>query len=377
MPTHMAGVLRKVMFMARDRVLNPRKRRLSRKHIPLEENIAAFILLCGLVGMVFWVTAQRTDYNPEDRDISPEHLLQSSSREKLYSLPFKPWVEPGTEIQAIAQDLGIFPETIVDQEWVVESRVKQFSPETLFEKINGEAEKFLRQGFQALHYIVLISKGDGGELAIELYDQGDMGGSMGIFSDHVSENNIIEQSGPVVFFRTQAGAIGRKGKYFFRIAGDRENDNIRQKSVQLAQAFTLLQEEAEEGASKEFQILNSGLEIPSERISLQSENVFQFDFVKDFWFGQLDPENPASVFVHQTASNAEAAQLFEEILAEQSYDYEIVEETESTVILLHNFLQTYFVMSYQGPFLFGIEHLAERTQIAPIMQALTEELEDD
>ena len=272
--------------MAHGRAFNPKKRRLARKHIPFGENIAAFILLCGLAGMLLWVTAQRTNYNPENRDISPEYLLQSSSRKQLYSLPFKPWVESGTETQtttqALAQNLGIFPESIVDQEWVAESRVKQFSPDTLFEKINGEAEKFLRQGFQALHYIVLTSQADGSELAIELYDQGDMGGSMGIFSDHMSEDNVIEQSGPVIFFRTQAGAIGRKGQYFFRIAGDRENENIRQKSVQLTQAFALLQEEAEEGVSKEFQILNSRLEIPSERISLQRENVFQFDFVKDF-----------------------------------------------------------------------------------------------
>ncbi len=365
-----------VTIMAHDRVFNPKKRRLARKHIPFGENIVSCILLCGLAGTLLWVTAQRTNYHPENRDISAELLLQGSSREKLYALPFKPWVEPGTETQTIAQNLGIFPESVVDREWVAESRVKQFAPDTLFEKINGEAEKFLRQGFQALHYIVLASKADGGELAVELYDQGDMGGSMGIFSDHVSEDNVIEQSGPVVFFRTQAGAIGRKGKYFFRIAGDRESEDIRQKSVQLAQAFALLQEEAEEGGSREFHILHSGLGVPSERISLQSENVFQFDFVKNFWFGQLEPENPASLFVHQTASHAEAAQLFGEILAEQSYDHEIVEETESTVILRHNFLQSYFVLSYQGPFLFGIEHLAEKTQIAPIMQGFAEEFED-
>ena len=81
------------------------------------------------------------------------------------------------------------------------------------------------------------------------------------------------------------------------------------------------------------------------------------------------------MFVHQTSSDAEAGQLFEEILEEQSYEYEIVDETESTVILLHNFLQTYFVIRYQGAFIFGIEHLAEETQIAPIMERLTREFE--
>lgn len=362
------------MLMAQENVFTTRKHGFLRKHIPLMENIAAFILVCGLVGIVLWVMVQKDNYHPEDRDISPEHLVQRSSQEKLYSVPFKAWVDPGIEAQPFVQDLGIFPETIVDQEWMVESRLKQFTPDNLFEKINGEAEKFLRQGFQSLHYIVLTSKKDGAELAIELYDQGDMGGSMGIFSDHMSDDNVIEQHGPVIFFQTPVGAIGRKGRYFFRVAGDRENENVRQKSVQLAQAFALLQE-TEEEASEGFRMLNRGLDIPSERITFQSENVFQFDFAKDFWFGQLDPENPARVFVHQTSSPAEAGQLFEEILEEQSYEYEIVDETESTVILLHNFLQTYFVMSYQGTFIFGVEHLAEETQIAPIMERFTREVE--
>jgi hypothetical protein len=363
-----------MMIMAQENVFAIRKRRFLRKRIPRMENIAAFILICGLAGIVLWVMAQKNNYHPEDRDISPEHLIQRSNQEKLYSLPFKPWVEPGTETQSLVQNLGIFPETIVDQEWMVESRLKQFTPDNLFEKINGEAEKFLQQGFQSLHYLVLTSKEDGSELAIELYDQGDMGGSMGIFSDHMSDDNVIEQHGQVIFFQTPVGAIGRKGKYFFRIAGDRENDNVRQKSVQLAQAFTLLQE-IEEETSVGFRILNRGLDIPSERITFQSENVFQFDFAKDFWFGQLELENPARVFVHQTSSPAEVGQLFEEILEEQSYEYEIVDETESTVILFHNFLQTYFVISYQGAFIFGIEHLAQEKQIAPIMERLTGELE--
>ncbi len=360
--------------MAQDRVFNPKKRRLLRKQIPLRENVAACILLGVLGWIVLWVVAQRTNYNPEDRDILPEHLLQSSGQETLYALPLKTWVEPGTESASTTLNLGIFPETVVDQEWMVESRLKQFTPDNLFEKINGEAEKFLRQGFQTLHYLVLRSNADGAELAIELYDQGDMGGSMGIFSDHVSGDSLIEQNGPVVFFRTPIGAIGRKGQYFFRIAGDRENENIRQKSVGLVQTFALLPESNEE-VSEEFRILNRGLEIPPELITFQSQNVFQFDFAKDFWFGQLDPEKPVRAFVYQAASDEEAGQLFDNILEEQGYDYEIIRKSESGVIMRHNFLKTYFVMSSEGPFLFGIENLPEEAQIAPIMERFSKEFE--
>jgi hypothetical protein len=350
-----------------DRVFNAKRRKLLRKHIPLVENIVTLGLFGILVGVGLWVAAQRNHYDPKERTISPEQLLQSSHPQKLYTPPLKPWVEPGTEIKPAASNLGIFPETILDQDWEVGSRLRQFNPDNLFEKIDGEAEKFIRQGFKSLYYIGLKSKDDGSELSIELFDQGSTTGSIGIFSDHLSDDKVIQQNGPVIFFKTSNGAIGRKGRYFFRIAGNQESEKIRKKSEQVALAFSQL-EEPEEGISEESQILSRGLEIPSNLITFQSKNVFQFDFLKDFWFGQFNPDDPARAFVHRAGSPEEAKKLFEEILMEQSLDYEKVEETAWGVILQHTYLKNYFVISQQGPFIFGIENLADKNQIQPIME---------
>jgi hypothetical protein len=361
--------------MAKDRVFNTRKPRLLRKHISLRENIVVLVLLCGLIGVVFWVVIQRYNYNPKDRDIPVEQLLQSSNQQKLYNLPLKPWVEPGVDTtKPVKPDLGIFPEIIVDQEWQAGARLKRFGPENLFEKINGEAEKFLRQGFKSLYYIILRAKEEESELSIELYDQGDTTGSIGIFSDHVSGDKAIEQNGPVTFFKTSNGAIGRKGKYFFRIAGSQENEKIRKKSEQVAVAFSQL-EESEEDPSEEFRILSRGLEISPNLITFQSENVFQFDFVKNFWFGQLNSENSTRAFVHRAASPEEAGKLFGEIVSEQGSDYEMVEQTDSRAVMLHNYLKNHFVMDYRGPFIFGIENLADKNQIGPIMERLAKEVD--
>lgn len=359
--------------MTQDPVFNPKKRKLLRKHIPLAENVCTFFLLCGLMGIVLWVVIQRDNYDPQERDISVEQLLQSSSEKKLYNLPLKPWVEPGTSTELTSQNLGLFPETILDGEWQVASHLKQFGPENLFEKINGEAEKFLRQGFKSLSYIGLKSKEDGSELSIELYDQGDVKGSIEIFSDHTFGDKVIEQSGPVTFFKTSVGAIGRKGKYFFRIAGSQESEKIRKKSEQIAVAFSQL-EESEQDTLEESRILR-GLEISPELITYQSKNVFQFDFVKDFWFGQLSPENPARVFIHRAASEEDAKNLFGEIVKEQSYDYEMVEETDFRVVMFHSFLKNYFVLSYQGSFVFGVENLEDQNQIEPIMGRFLKEFQ--
>ncbi|HWP45875.1 MAG TPA: DUF6599 family protein [Candidatus Limnocylindrales bacterium] len=353
--------------MNQDRVFNAKRRKLLRKYIPLSENIVTLGLFGILIGISLWVFAQRHHYDPKERTLSPEQLLQSSHPEKLYTPPLKPWVEPGMDIKPATADLGIFPETILDQDWQLASRLKQFNPNNLFEKIDGEAEKFIRQGFKSLYYIVLKSKDDGSELSIELFDQGSTTGSIGIFSDHWSDDKEIQQNGPVTFFKTSNGVIGRKGRYFFRIAGDRESEKIRKKSEQVAGAFSQL-EEPEESVSEEFQILSRGLEIPSSLITFQSKNVFQFDFLKDFWFGQFNPNDPARAFVHQAGSPEEAKKLFEEILNEQSLDYEKVEETVWGVILQHNYLKNYFVISQQGSFIFGIENLADKNQIQPIME---------
>jgi len=359
--------------MTQDPVFNPKKRKVLRKYIPLTENISAFLLLCGLVGIVLWVAVQRNNYNPGERDVSIEQLSQNSNPEKLYNLPLKPWVEPGTSPESATQDLGVFPKAILDEDWQVSSRLKQFGPENLFEKIDGEAEKFLRHGFKSLSYLVLKSKGDGSELSIELYDQGDVKGSIGIFSDHVSNDKTLEQQGPVTFFKTSAGAIGRKGKYFFRIAGSQENEKIRKKSEQVAIAFSQLGE-SEPDTLEESRILR-GLGVSPELITYQSKNVFQFDFAKDFWFGQLHPENPARAFVHRVTAEEDVEKLFVEIVKEQSYDYEIVAETDARVVMFHHFLKNYFVMGRQGPFIFGIENLDDKNQIEPMMERFLKELQ--
>ncbi len=361
--------------MAQTRVFNSKKRRVLRKQIPFMENVSGVMLLAGLAGIGIWVATQGNNYNPEDRDVSLEQLLQASSQEKLYNLPLKPWVEPGTLQTVATPDPGIFPETIFDSEWKMESRIKQFDETNLFEKINGEAEKFLKQGFRSLNYLVLLSRDGNNEIAIELYDQESMGGSMGIFSDHMSGDKIIEQENEVVYFETSVGAIGRKGKYFFRIAGNTESEIIQQKTRQLITAFSQLQEK-EHGTPKEFRILNEKMKISPERITYQQDNVFQYDFAKNFWFGQFEADDAGRVFIHQDMSLEQTKILFEKILEEQSYDYQIVEKSDTRVVMFHEYLKNYFVIGYQGTYLFGAENIKNQEQLVQLMENLGQEIGD-
>ena len=362
--------------MARDRVFTSKKRRVLRKRIPIAENFSSIILFCALSLMVIWFATQKTNYDPGERDLSYEQLLKKSNELQLYTPPLKPWVEPGTSHENSTQNLGIFPRVILDEEWRIASRLKQFHSGNLYEKINGEAEKFIRQGFQSLNYLVLRSGRDQSEIAIELYDQGDLGGSLGIFDGHLSDEKVIEQKGSVIYFTTSAGAIGRKGRFFFRIAGDQASENIRAKSIQLLESFSQLPQAAEE-IPQAYQILSEKLEIPLTRISFQKQNVFQYDFVENFWFARLQGSDRARIFLHHASSGEEAGVLFEEILAEQSYDYHVVTDDGILVVMFHDFLKNYFAIQQQGPYIFGVENTEDLREIAPLMERLSRELEDD
>lgn len=174
--------------MAAGTILTRKRHRILREHVPRAESWSVVFLSVALVALVMWVFGQRDAYDPAGRDLPPELLSADGPKMKLYNAPLKQWVEPGTQTTGGGTPaLGLFPESVVADAWSVSERVRTFKANNLYEKINGEAEKFIKQGFLSLHYVVLRAT-DGTEFAIELYDQGDIGRSLGIFAQHVSAN---------------------------------------------------------------------------------------------------------------------------------------------------------------------------------------------
>ena len=189
--------------MSRDAIFNARRHRLLRTRIPLTENLASVVLICVLAGVIIWVLAQRDAYDPATRDLPVELLVREGPAIAIYNAPLSPWFEPGQSQFPPREALGPLPETILDEQWQLVGRVKRFDADNLYEKINGEAERFLKQGFVSLSYAVLRSAEDGSEMAIELYDQGSVGGSMGVFSQHVSDSRDVRQRNGVSYDRAK------------------------------------------------------------------------------------------------------------------------------------------------------------------------------
>ena len=297
--------------MHRDHIFNSRRNHLRRAQIPHRENLSVVLIFVVLLTLVAWVVTTSNKFDPSERDL-PIELLQDNTQEiRIYTPPLKLWIEPGRQGSGTTFDLAPFPADTLDSQWQLAGRVRTFQSDNLYEKINGEAEKFIKQGFVQLAFLRLRSMTDAGEIAIELFDQGDIGGSLGIFAEHAAGRAVENRDG-VSYFYTEAGAIGRKDRYFFRIAGDNSSPVIKEKAARLVEAFAQLgstspaQEALEQTAPAGFVLLNQRLGIPESEIQFQEDNVFQYDFAQKFWFGNAGLDDDARLFVHIADDSASA-----------------------------------------------------------------------
>lgn len=364
--------------MARHRILNSRKRSLYRKDFPFIEIWSSLFVLACLGSVIIWVTFQKNNFSAEERDLTYDQLLASSVEDNLYSPPFKYWSPPQAQITStiVSPKLGIFPPTILSESWIQGSRLKRFSSDNLYEKINGEAEKFISLGFQSLHYLSIKQINGNEEISIELFDQGSTKGSWGAFSEHRSSKSIIKNTDRVIYFQTSVGAIGMGGRYFFRIAGNQESQLIEDKTMMLLVSFNDLAQSPEDSA-KGLNILNQKLKISPNFISYESQNVFQFHFAQDFWFGQPIKGSHARYFIHEGIDPKSSTALYNRLIEALSEDYESIQFTEKRHTFKHPFLKTYFIVSHQMNLVFGIENMEQslnwKTQIATFQKALMDE----
>ena len=357
------------------RLFNPKRRRIHRKHISGYETLSSLIILFILAGIVLWAATRKNLYDPARQDISLEAMEDVSSSIVLYKRPLKTWQSPEKTNASDDVDLGVFPDSIASDQWRPKSRVKTYNPENLYVKIDGEAERFLRHDFKTLSYVVLQSSNHIEEISIELYNQGSIAGSSGIFAEHRSPESRVEQDGPNTFFETGIGLIGRKDHFFYRIAGNRSSESIRNKSRQLVKSFSELPA-PESAVAFGYQLLQE-LNIEPADIRHQAVNVFQYDFAKDFWFGKPEKTSQAEVFVHRAESKDSALQLLTRILEEHQYEYKIIRKTENLALLQHNFLKSYFIITVQDSFVFGVDRAEDQDTSFKLLEMIGRALPDE
>lgn len=340
--------------MARtNRIFNDLKRaKLLRKSIPPAEAFAGVVCLVVILGFGVWVAAQKNTFDPAERDVSMEVLREQSVEDTLYRTPLKRWQEPGAgPVAAVSVDLGPLPAELANAPWQSPRRVQTFTPDTLYEKIDGQAEQYLKFGFRRLD-VAALQHESGATLDVFLYDQGSFANCLGLFEEQRGGKAVEARDG-LLFTRTGVGAYGVAGSMFFQIIGSAASDEITAKTDEILDA--LAADAGAVSAPKPFQVLQSVLGIPVDRIGYTPINAFQFSFAKDFWFAKPEADGDAQLFVHYASDEAEAKSLFDRLKEQQIEEYDVVNEDVSEIVYRHKYLKTYSTLRRDGAVVFGMD----------------------
>ncbi len=354
----------------KERVLNPQKRSMRRSTVSMGETVASITILLFLVGIALWVHAMGNRYDPAERDIDTALLVAGKVEDTLYRTPLKRWSDPALGGTASAQaQLGIFPEQLLDDFWKPSSRVQTFSPETLYEKINGAAEQYLQFGFQALHYVSIAKESENAELNIELYDMGNFPNALGLFAAQRDASRVVEPYHDAWFYKTEIGAIALLGQYYLKIAGNSETDVVRKKAHYVMAAMAGMADGATV-AERPFTVLAQQLQVPLDRIAYERSDVFQYEFARNFWFGYPDPENDVRFYLHEAQDAAAAEALFKKLLENNRFDFNILEESAQDAWMEHKYLKTFTGLQWKGRIVLGVENAVDRASLENHMQTL-------
>lgn len=350
------------------RVLNPIRRRIFRTRITRGEHVVSAALIVVVILAAGWVLAQRDRFDPSERDISLEALEAGSIAELPYHAPLARWSEPGAAGPAASSpDLGAFSPSLLEGGWRLGGRIERYDAANLFEKINGQAEQYLKFDFRELSWITL--EDDRRSLTLEVYDLGEFRNALGVFASQRGPEQAVERRGPVHFYRTSVGAIGVCGPRFFKVTGSEADDTVRSKSEQLLDVLAGLPRD-DGGAAAPFTVLSERLALPFESIAYVNENALQYDFLRDVWFGTLDGASGTRAFLHRAASVQAASDLFARLVREQELEHARVDARSNRVVLRHEYLGSFFAVAHRDGWLFGVDGAPDRQSAERTLERL-------
>ena len=358
---------KKKKVKGQEKLFNPLKRKVLRKKIPQKE-VAFGVGFVGFMGAVGgWVLAQQDNFDPAERDISTAALAADSSPDTLYRQPLKPWVEPGSaSAVAAGPDLMALPESIIADGWQLDGRVERYVPDTLYEKINGAAELYLRFGFSEMRYVTLAL--GAALVTLELYDQGTLPNALGLFDSIRDPAKNIETLAGTTFYRTSVGAIGRRGAYVFKISGNEATPLVTAKADQLMEA---LQSVDMDDASKPagLRLFEEIMALPPDRVGYEKQDVFQYAFMKDVWFARQD-DGKSRFFFHQADDDDMARTRFDSLVKEQLAEHDAIRVDKDEALMKHRFLNTVFAVAIDGRDIFGVEGGSDTEQAEAALTTL-------
>lgn len=331
-----------------------KRAKLLRKRIPLAEAVSGLSILVFLALATGWVHAKKDDYDPGERDLDLTLLAAKGAPEDLYDLPTQRWRDPAlgpAAGAAPATDLGPFPVEILAGGWAA-GRTQRFTPDTLYEKINGQAEQYLKFDFQELLVLPLQHPPSGTTVDVYVYEQSTFSNALGLYAEQRGDKEARSDGG-ALFTPTSLGAYGLAGSKVFHVIGTPEGPALREMTRRLIAA--LGSGSGGEGTPAPFQLLAENLGVPLDGIGYTPVNAFSLGFAERFWFGTPDPDGTARAFVHEAADEEAAREMARRLVEAQSAELEVLERGEDGVLAKHRFLGTHYLFAAEGRIVFGVE----------------------
>lgn len=255
------------------------------------ERVISAVILLALAGVVAGVLVKQSVYDAS-RYAVPDADTQAAETGEAF--PF-----------AFAQ-----PDSLVPL-----GAAEMFVPDTLYEKINGGADRYLDSGFVRLDYQRYGLADDPDQwLALWVYDMGTPANGLAAFTAHrpagVESIEFAErayESGGSVFFK--------HGQYYVRVVVAAESEALAAAAMELARQFEQGMTVELDAAAERIELLFSSEGRVGE-IELEKANVFGFDKLDHVYLTHYEIDGVSvTAFLSPRADATEAADLAEAYIA--------------------------------------------------------------
>jgi len=139
---------------------------------------------------------------------------------------------------AASQSLSEAMAGFVPQGWQILGKVKQFTPETLYEQINGRASFFLTYDLIRMTYVSFVYGDETAKfINLSIYDMGTPTNAFGVFSAERSPGESALDLGRAGY-RSDANYFIWQGRFYIRIISSEATDEFKQIGLDLARNVT-------------------------------------------------------------------------------------------------------------------------------------------
>jgi len=166
-------------------------------------------------------------------------ILQRILRLRLLALTVVAVMSIGTDGQIIAsKSLPVMVAGSTPKGWQIFDEVKQFTPENLYEQINGRAEFFLAYDMIRMTYVSFVNSDKTTQfINLSIYDMGTPTNAFGVFSTERSQGESSLELGRAGY-RSDANYFIWKGQYYIRIISSEATDEFQRIAMDLARKVT-------------------------------------------------------------------------------------------------------------------------------------------